>query len=486
VTRTVDQNKTSTESGPSGTNGHAAAGEARATGQAAATTASSAPHPQPYERLRPVMKLWYLWWLSRSRHVLSPRDEPTARASARDADTVLIVGNGPAHGWGVASHDQALPGQLSRASSGATGRPCSVDYVGDEMMNIESARAWIRDTDLGLYDTVVVLVGLNDAVRLTPLDVWERELRLLVATIARRSHPTARTVLVGVPPVRSAKAFDSLLGSVAEHHGERMNALTELVAGESGLDYFRLPAGLRRADSPHGCAEGYRRWAQTIAHRIAPTLDRVHQGQLDERLPRHLPQRSFAWSGGARLVDQAATGGSDALKELAKEAEKEFGVDVAVVSMLDGSKLWYAMNTELLPVSIPRELTFCDVTVAADAPVVVEDARMDERFADNPYLDLNHGWFYAGHPIHSSTGETIGTFCLHNTRPRKASSVSPEKLREFAMRAQAELQSYEPVPAPPQPLTRRARREAEERAAALAAAAGSGTPAMAQVPAPRV
>nr|WP_243862644.1 GAF domain-containing protein [Frigoribacterium faeni] len=251
-----------------------------------------------------------------------------------------------------------------------------------------------------------------------------------------------------------------------------MNALTELVAGESGLEYFRLPAGLRRPDTPHGCAEGYRRWAQTIAHRIAPTLDRVHQGQLDERLPRHLPERSFEWSGGSRLVAQAATGGSDTLKQLAKEAEKEFGVDVAVVSMLDGSRLWYAMNTELLPVSIPRELTFCDVTVAADELVVVEDARQDARFADNPYLDLNHGWFYAGHPIHSSTGETIGTFCLHNTRPRKASSVSPDALRAFALRAEAELQSYEPVVAPPQPLTRRERREAEARAAAAA-----GTPA---------
>jgi len=461
VTRTVDHDGTGTP------------GARPSTGSAVAGA-----HQHGYERLRPVMKLWYLWWLSRSRHVLSPRDEPTARATARDADTVLIVGNGPAHGWGVSTHDQALVGQLSRASSEATGRPCSVDYVGDEMMSIESARAWIRDTDLGLYDTVVVLVGLNDAVRLTPLDVWERELRLLVSTIARRSHPTARTVLVGVPPVRSAKAFDTLLGSVAEQHGERMNALTELVASEGSLEYFRLPAGLRRPDSPHGCAESYRRWAQTIAHRIAPTLDRVHQGQLDERLPRHLPQRSFEWSGGERLVEQAATGGSDTLKDLAKEAEKEFGVDVAVVSMLDGSKLWYAMNTELLPVSIPRELTFCDVTVAADDVVVVEDARKDERFADNPYLDLNHGYFYAGHPIHSSTGETIGTFCLHDTRPRKASSVSPEKLREFALRAEAELQSYEPAPAAPQPLTRRARREAEERAAAAAGApaATSGFP----------
>jgi len=444
------------------------------------TVDTTSTTPQSYERLRPAMRLWYLWWLSRSRRVASPRDEPSARSTATDADTVLIVGNGPAHGWGVRSHDQALVGQLSRASSAATGRACSVDYVGDEMMSIESTRSWIRDTDLGLYDTFVVLVGLNDAVRLTPLDTWEHELRQLVATLARRAHPTARTVLIGVPPVRSVKPFESLLGAVAETHAERMNAITELVADETGASYFRLPAGLRRPDSPHGCVEGYRQWAQTIAHRIAPTLDSVRRVELDERLPRSLPERSFAWSGGATLVDNASRGGSEVLQQLAKEAEAEFGVDVAVVSMLDGSKLWYANNTELLPVSIPRELTFCDVTVAEDDLVVVEDARKDERFADNPYLDLNHGHFYAGHPIHSSTGETIGTFCLHDIRPRKSSSVSPEKLRAFALRAEAELQSYEksvagpvaslgqgtvPGAGPAQPATRRERREAEARAA---------------------
>nr|WP_249409008.1 GAF domain-containing protein [Frigoribacterium sp. CFBP 8751] len=158
---------------------------------------------------------------------------------------------------------------------------------------------------------------------------------------------------------------------------------------------------------------------------------------------RALPEPTFEWSGAEKLVELASSGGSDTLQDLARRAEKEFGVDVAVVSLLDGKKLYYAVNTELLPVSIPRELTFCDVTVAADAPVIVEDARKDDRFKDNPYLDLNHGYFYAGHPIHSSSGEAIGTFCLHNTRPRKAKSVSSEKLAEFARLAELELQSYE-------------------------------------------
>ncbi|ROS52583.1 GAF domain-containing protein [Frigoribacterium sp. PhB24] len=533
-------------------------------------TVDTPAHPtRSYERLRPAMRLFYLWTLSRSRHVPSPRGRPTYRADSPDPDTVLLIGTGPTHGFGVTSHEQALTGQIAKETSKSTGRACSVDYIGDEMMNAGSARSWIGDHDLSLYDTVVVMLGLNDAVMLTPLDGWQRDVSGLVTDVTRRVHPTARIVLVGVQPVRSVTRFDNPFGSVAERHAARMNEITERIASQHpSTSYFRLPAGELQPGRPHGCETMYRQWGAVVADRVAPTLDVVRRGEAVEHIgrtsvvpvvpervaaqlegarlaasvaapapawttnpmapsptasgpatapaavdpiaarleasrveaarveaaraeaaraeaaraeaarlgaaraeaarleavpapapetepapstdtapparPRRvLPEPTFEWSGAEKLVELASSGGSDTLQDLARRAEKEFGVDVAVVSLLDGKKLYYAVNTELLPVSIPRELTFCDVTVAADAPVIVEDARKDDRFKDNPYLDLNHGYFYAGHPIHSSTGEAIGTFCLHNTRPRKARSVSSDKLAEFARLAEIELQSYE-------------------------------------------
>jgi GAF domain-containing protein len=511
-------------------------------------TVDTPAHPtRSYERLRPAMRLFYLWTLSRSRHVPSPRGRPTYRADSPDPDTVLLIGTGPTHGFGVTSHEQALTGQIAKETSKNTGRACSVDYIGDEMMNAGSARSWIGDHDLSLYDTVVVMLGLNDAVMLTPLDSWQRDVTSLVTDLTRRVHPTARIVLVGVQPVRSVTRFDNPFGSVADRHAARMNDITERVASQHpSTSYFRLPPGELQPGRPHGCETMYRQWGAVVADRVAPTLDVVRRGESVEHIQRTsvaplvpervaaqlemarlaasvaapapvdpvvaqleaaraavarleaeqavaarsaaaaaplptpastetpattptpapvsapgtvpvpptgtapparprraLPEPTFEWSGAETLVELASTGGSDTLQDLARRAEKEFGVDVAVVSLLDGKKLYYAVNTELLPVSIPRELTFCDVTVAADAPVIVEDARKDDRFKDNPYLDLNHGYFYAGHPIHSSTGEAIGTFCLHNTRPRKAKSVSSEKLAEFARLAEIELQSYE-------------------------------------------
>ncbi len=515
-------------------------------------TVETPAHPtRSYERLRPAMRLFYLWTLSRSRHVPSPRGRPTYRADSPDPDTVLLIGTGPTHGFGVTSHEQALTGQIAKETSKSTGRACSVDYIGDEMMNAGSARSWIGDHDLSLYDTVVVMLGLNDAVMLTPLDGWQRDVTTLVTDLTRRVHPTARIVLVGVQPVRSVTRFDNPFGSVADRHAARMNDITERIAAQHpSASYFRLPPGELQPGRPHGCETMYRQWGTVVADRVAPTLDVVRRGETVEHIgrtsvapvvpervaaqlevarlaasvaapapvdpvvaqleaaraavarleaeqavaaraaaapapaplptpattpapmptpapvstsvtapgtasvpptdtapparPRRaLPEPTFEWSGAEKLVELASSGGSDTLQDLARRAEKEFGVDVAVVSLLDGKKLYYAVNTELLPVSIPRELTFCDVTVAADAPVIVEDARKDDRFKDNPYLDLNHGYFYAGHPIHSSSGEAIGTFCLHNTRPRKAKSVSSEKLAEFARLAELELQSYE-------------------------------------------
>ncbi|MFJ2354795.1 GAF domain-containing protein [Frigoribacterium sp. NPDC087798] len=531
-------------------------------------TVDTPAHPtRSYERLRPAMRLFYLWTLSRSRHVPSPRGRPTYRADSPDPDTVLLIGTGPTHGFGVTSHEQALTGQIAKETSKSTGRACSVDYIGDEMMNAGSARSWIGDHDLSLYDTVVVMLGLNDAVMLTPLEGWQRDVTTLVTDLTRRVHPTARIMLVGVQPVRSVTRFDNPFGSVADRHAARMNEITERIAAQHpSASYFRLPPGELQPGRPHGCETMYRQWGAVVADRVAPTLDVVRRGETVEHIgrtsvapvvpervaaqlevarlaasvaapapvdpvvaqleaaraavarleaeqdlarleaeqavaarpadapasarpadapasapaaaaapapapaptpadapgtalgtgatpstdtapparPRRaLPEPTFEWSGAEKLVELASSGGSDTLQDLARRAEKEFGVDVAVVSLLDGKKLYYAVNTELLPVSIPRELTFCDVTVAADAPVIVEDARKDDRFKDNPYLDLNHGYFYAGHPIHSSSGEAIGTFCLHNTRPRKAKSVSSEKLAEFARLAELELQSYE-------------------------------------------
>lgn len=119
-----------------------------------------------YELLRPVMEAWYAREVAAGRSYPKPLDSPTVVAKQPDADKVLLIGNGPLHGWGVLTHQLSITGHLAYETQAKTGRPCTVHYIGDEAMTIASTRAWIGDHDLTQYDAVVIVVGMNDAVRL--------------------------------------------------------------------------------------------------------------------------------------------------------------------------------------------------------------------------------------------------------------------------------------------------------------------------------
>lgn len=399
---------------------------------------------QAYELMRPVMRAWYAKEIAESGLIPKPVDASLVAVDSDDADAVLLLGNGPAHGWGVVTHQLSLAGHLGRAATSRTGRPCGVNFIGDETMNISSALSWVGDHDITAYDVIVVMVGMNDAVRLTRIPVWEARFAELLHTLETGSRDAARIVVVGMQPVRSIIPYNKVLGGVAQRHATRLNREAEkLTAQVSRATYMTLPAPRLEKDRPHGSSNVYRAWARTIADEAAPLLDTVREVEGDARMPRRLEGPSFEWAGAARLVEQARDGGSEELQRLAGIAQETFGVDVAVVSLLDGDRLWYAMNTHQLPMSIPREVAYCNTVVAEDRFLIVPNAQQDLRFRGNPFIDVTGMNFYAGYPLRSSAGDPIGTFCLLNRRTRDANTVPMEELKTIALQAQAELRRYE-------------------------------------------
>jgi hypothetical protein len=395
-----------------------------------------------YELLRPVMRGWYAKQMLTGGSLPKPMDEPTVRADAPDADQVLLLGNGPLHGWGVLTHQMSITGHLARLTRVETGRPCTVHYIGDETMSIESARAWIGTHDVSAYDVVVIAIGMNDAVRLTPLKVWAEKYRALLDFLTAQVKLSARIVVAGLEPVRSVTVFNHWLGELAEFHAGRMSTiLDQITADFSAATYFRFPGVEVDPARPHGSSDIYRLWAQNIAPYLRDALSTVRHNDAGPRAER--AEQQFNWSGTQRLIEQAADGGSEELQRLAGVAKDTFGVDIAAVTLLDGDRLWFAVNTKQLPKSIPRELAYCNTVVQEDAPLVVADAQKDSRFKGNPFVDITGMDFYAGHPIRSSTGETIGSFCLLNSTPRATVTVSMDALAMLAGQAELELRRYE-------------------------------------------
>jgi GAF domain-containing protein len=94
-------------------------------------------------------------------------------------------------------------------------------------------------------------------------------------------------------------------------------------------------------------------------------------------------------------------------------------------------------STGSSPVAAPRALTYCETVVATGEELVVEDAKRDARFSENPYLGLVHAPFYAGVPVHAEDGTVIGAMCLLHGFARSAESVDLDHLREYAAEVEA-------------------------------------------------
>ncbi|WP_431822230.1 diguanylate cyclase domain-containing protein [Burkholderia sp. F1] len=107
-------------------------------------------------------------------------------------------------------------------------------------------------------------------------------------------------------------------------------------------------------------------------------------------------------------------------------ARRLFDVPIALVSLVDENRQWFKSRIGLDAAETPRDVSFCAHALLARDTLVIPDARLDERFHDNPLVTGTPGIrFYAGQPLRAPNGARIGTLCLIDTRPR---SLAPDEL----------------------------------------------------------
>lgn len=391
-----------------------------------------------------VMRAWTAGAVQRLEYVPRPQDVPPGALRGHDADRVLVFGAGPAAGWGVLSHDLGLPGALARALTARTARGVDVDVVSNPRITVRSAVNTLEGLRLWRYDAIVVALGVNDAVNLTSLRSWRRELSGVLRFLERESSRSTHIFIVGVHPIRSIPVFDSVLGSVADRHGQALNRVTARLCAELPRTVF-VPL----ATAPHSkrghyrAAADYRHWADLLVAEMVPPLEaeRVANGEdAGEPVPRHAewiePDRQRAVDG-LGILD---TEPEERFDRIVATAKRLFGTQSAAFTVIDLDRQWNKASVGPAPKNVPRSRSFSAVTVEGQGAFVIPDVRADERFRDKPHLPGEpFTRFYAGFPVESASGQRIGALCVFDPEPRAAGDVDLVLLRELALMVQREL-----------------------------------------------
>jgi PAS domain S-box-containing protein len=142
-----------------------------------------------------------------------------------------------------------------------------------------------------------------------------------------------------------------------------------------------------------------------------------------------------------RVLDTAPEPAFDDITRLAAQL---FDTPMAVVSLVDRDRQWFKSKQGVDGCSTPRDQAFCDhaIRLPPNEIMVVENATLDPRFADNPLVtgDPNVR-FYAGAVLTTAEGYNLGALCVIDDKPRPPiTDVQKTQLKVLATAVVAQLE----------------------------------------------
>lgn len=137
----------------------------------------------------------------------------------------------------------------------------------------------------------------------------------------------------------------------------------------------------------------------------------------------------------------------ESFDQLARLAAAVLGVPWVFLTLVDDHRsFWMSAvgvdpdpNTQLYGENSVDD-SFCQYVIAEDAAVVIDDAALDPRSAQNPSIESMGVVAWAGFPLRSVNGSVVGTFCAVDRVARQWSGEDLTLLQALATAATSHLQ----------------------------------------------
>lgn len=133
------------------------------------------------------------------------------------------------------------------------------------------------------------------------------------------------------------------------------------------------------------------------------------------------------------------TGPERAFDDLTRLMASTLAVPITLVNLLDAQRDWFKSSVGTQQAEGPTATSFCESFFESDCElIVVEDTLLDRRFNQHPLVvAAPRIRFYAAARL-SVGGQTLGTLCAYDMRPRQLLPEQRDQLRTMG-RAVVEL-----------------------------------------------
>lgn len=209
------------------------------------------------------------------RHGQTPGAEPVLN--------LAILGDSSAAGFGAPDHATALAGQLAQALAARVGRSVSWRVSARGGATARTATRLLprlSDPAAGwLPELVLIVVGVNDTIRLRRPAAFGRDVAALVRAVREHLGQPVPVLLAGLPPMHRFPGLPAPARRVLGSHARRLDRRLAALAGELPATHH-LPVGdlpldrpdLFAADGFHPAPAAYQVWGELLATQAAPLL----------------------------------------------------------------------------------------------------------------------------------------------------------------------------------------------------------------------
>ena len=114
---------------------------------------------------------------------------------------------------------------------------------------------------------------------------------------------------------------------------------------------------------------------------------------------------------------------------------------IALVSFIASDREWFKARIGLAIDPAPRDMSFSAKAILQSDVFIVPDASQDPRFASNPQVTgIPRMRFYAGAPLETNDGYSLGTICVLDRVPRELSESQRQGLLALARQTMSLLE----------------------------------------------